>query len=567
MVAALFLSRVALEIWAWWAGSGVLWYVAGGCVVGFGGLGWWLGGRWQGVSRWLWLLGVYVVFPEMDFRVAVVTAVFVALLLFLSALPFSKSLPYWFVLGATAVFFLILYTLTLAPDLLPADNGEFQLIAANLGVAHPPGFPLYTILAHLMTRLPIPATPAFKVNLFSVLTSTLTLAILYHLVYQLTQKHIAAITAVFTLGTATTFWAQATTANIRSLTGLFTILALYVLIHWQTTPQPQHSDRALLVFITIISLGIAHHASLVFMGVWFGICVLWRNPAYWLKPRHWIRPFLATLPALLPLFYLPWRATAGARGATPGLLTLPGFLNHVLALGFRGDFFYFRQPAILWERFKVMGNVLTFQFSPWLILAMCLGFLLMWRQDRWLTFLLGGAFAIHTFITATYRAPQTVEYMLPAYIPLAISLGYAAGQLTIFIRQQNLTPLWQTGLLLAALWQGWQHFPSFAWQHTDHSIRDYTQPLLQTAPPDAIILADWHWATPLWYLQEVEGQRPDVEIRFVFPTGEPYAETWARRIREELTNGRSVIATHYNQDAYATLPPPEPLAAAFLFRQ
>ena len=37
---------------------------------------------------------------------------------------------------------LLLYILTLAPSVLPADAGEFQLVAATLGVAHPPGYPL-----------------------------------------------------------------------------------------------------------------------------------------------------------------------------------------------------------------------------------------------------------------------------------------------------------------------------------------------------------------------------------------------------------------------------------------
>ncbi len=39
---------------------------------------------------------------------------------------------------------LTLYLATISPDILPADSGEFQLIASELGIAHPPGFPLYS---------------------------------------------------------------------------------------------------------------------------------------------------------------------------------------------------------------------------------------------------------------------------------------------------------------------------------------------------------------------------------------------------------------------------------------
>ena len=118
---------------------------------------------------------------------------------------------------------------------------------------------------------------------------------------------------------------------------------------------------------------------------------------------------LLGLSGLLPLLYLPLRAGADVPGAGRELATLPGFLNHVLALGFRGDLFYFMQPAVLAERLRIMGNVLTFQFAPLLLLGAALGWLLLWRRDWKAALLLGASFAIHTLVTATYRAPQTVD--------------------------------------------------------------------------------------------------------------------------------------------------------------
>ncbi|MFH1086841.1 MAG: DUF2723 domain-containing protein, partial [Chloroflexota bacterium] len=45
-----------------------------------------------------------------------------------------------------------LYVSTLAPSVLPADSGEFQLVSGVLGIAHPPGSPLYTLLGGLFAR-------------------------------------------------------------------------------------------------------------------------------------------------------------------------------------------------------------------------------------------------------------------------------------------------------------------------------------------------------------------------------------------------------------------------------
>ncbi len=524
----------------------------------------------------LLLLSLYVVAPEPDPKTAVMVGFLTAVTLLLNIGPrpivdlvgrfqMNERQQQAFILISLAVGFLFLYISTLAPDVLTADNGEFQLIAAELGVAHPPGFPLYTMLAHLMTRLPFNAPAAYMVNLFSALTSTATLLLVYLAVFRLTQQSIAGITAALALGTATTFWAQATTANIRSLTGLFAAAAIYALtVLWEQNQANKEENSptksTLIPFILILSLGLTHHASLIFMGLVFVLFVLLLNRKLVTNRRYWPGYIGAGLTGLLPLLYLVWRGAVGARGAPDDLTTLSGFLNHVLALGFRGDFFYFTDLPLLLERLRIMVNVLTFQFDPILLVGTAVGLLFLIRYHWKLALLLGGSFLVHAFVTATYRAPQTVEYMLPAYIPLVICLGYGLSR-----ARPLLQPLAAALLLTTVLGQTDDLLPGFQALHSESDTRHYVEPLLEQAPADAVILADWHWATPLWYLQTIEGRRRDVDIHFVFPTAEPYEETWARRIREGYEDGRPVLATHFHEGAYATLPAWEPIGEAYLF--
>ena len=80
---------------------------------------------------------------------------------------------------AAAVFIIsiALYARTLAPAVTLVDSGELIVAVRTLGVAHPPGFPLYILLAHLATLFPI-ASVAVRVNFASALFAALAASML-----------------------------------------------------------------------------------------------------------------------------------------------------------------------------------------------------------------------------------------------------------------------------------------------------------------------------------------------------------------------------------------------------
>ena len=79
---------------------------------------------------------------------------------------------------------LILYAITLAPTVTLVDSGELIVAARRLGVAHPPGFPLYVLLAHLATIFPF-GNVAVRVNFASSVFATLAAATLTLLVSEM----------------------------------------------------------------------------------------------------------------------------------------------------------------------------------------------------------------------------------------------------------------------------------------------------------------------------------------------------------------------------------------------
>ncbi|UCC63421.1 MAG: DUF2723 domain-containing protein, partial [Anaerolineae bacterium] len=275
----------------------------------------------------------YVVYPALDPAVAIgVGFLALASTIIASAKAAHSSPPLPRLPPLPSLVFLLafaLYLLTLAPDLLTADNAEYQLVAHHLGVAHPPGYALYTMLGKLFTLLPL-NTPAWRVNLFAAVTGALTLALVARTVQRLTGSAWGGVAAALTLGVAPTFWAQSTTANIRSLAALFTTWCFDALVAFGLALRPFDSaqggqgsgqalqqdgkkgQRALSWFALGLGLGIGHHLSLGFLLPAFGLYLLVADPSLVRQPRRWIRPGLIFLSTFVVLAYLPIRGAMDA---------------------------------------------------------------------------------------------------------------------------------------------------------------------------------------------------------------------------------------------------------------
>src|SRR5918911_3455052 len=84
----------------------------------------------------------------------------------------SQRPPYKAALVLTGVV-LLGYLLTLAPTVTFWDAGEFIAAAKILGVPHPPGTPLFVMIAHVWAMIFPIGEYAFRTNLLSALLSAL----------------------------------------------------------------------------------------------------------------------------------------------------------------------------------------------------------------------------------------------------------------------------------------------------------------------------------------------------------------------------------------------------------
>ena len=580
---------------------------------------------WRGGRPWAWAWGYLALWPWPDGRFAV-TALAAILTGTAMLTPAIRAwlTPARVALGLAVAAF-ALYVATLAPGLLPADSGEFQLVAATLGIAHPPGYPLYTLLGWLFTRL-TPTNPAWGLNLLSAIFATLTLVVVVLAGARVvggdhrprTTDHgkqpvrgqspvvrgrssvvspvvggrssvvqaEAALAGALALMGATIFWSHATTAIIRILVALFTALILWLAL--RAIAQPTAGRLAALAVVG--ALAATHHGSLVFPLAVAALAVAWawgrarRRGLAAASPAQLVAALLIGALGLLPWLYLPLRGAPGLPPQPDSLRSLDAWLNHALARGFGGDMFAFARPAFLPDRLRILADILRIQFGWPLLLVAVVGFVTLVRRGP-TALLLGAGFAVPAFVAVTYRAPQTVEYMLPAYVALALLIaaggGLGIGNWGLEIGDWGLSPqspisplqspiptlqslLWLPLVTALAVWNIAGLWPSFAALRLDDGTRQEAEALLRATPPDAPVLAGWHQVTPLWYLQLVEGQRPDVTIDYVAPAGaEEYPATWRRRLAAATQRGPAVATNHYPDydGAPFTL---APLASGFL---
>jgi hypothetical protein len=459
----------------------------------------------------------------------------------------------------------VLYTFTLNTDVQAADSGELQLAAIKLGIPHPPGYPLFTMLGWLFSQVPF-GSPFARVSFLSVVASVLTLVFVAASVLKISiakpdamkdeklSKWIrlaSASAASLALGVSTTFWSQATTTNIRSLTALFAAAMIYAALRVYAEPTRL---RNTIFFIVALGLGIGHHLSLVFVGGVLSLFVIWRSFANKIvehQPKNYFFVVLAFLATQLVWLYLPIRDAVGARFAPGDLNTLNGFLNHVFARGFEGDQFYFvlKEPQLFLDRLALLPTLLRFQFSDALLVLMGVASVILFWQKPPVAIALLLGFALHLFVTLMYRAPQTVEYALPCWVIMCVVLGGGSASLLMAHRSRLMAhSSWLITLLsmLIAFRDGRDRLPSYIQLSQDRSVRVAAESALNSAFMSKTILAQWHQATPMWALQEIEGINPKATVEYVFPRGaQPYAETFAERAREVLSKNQNVLSTSF----------------------
>ncbi|HEY6042399.1 MAG TPA: DUF2723 domain-containing protein, partial [Anaerolineae bacterium] len=212
----------------------------------------------------------------------------------------NRRLLYFDLVVALSAF--VVFALTHSPTITwrhnGADSGDLVTAAFTFGVPHPTGYPLYTMLAALVSRTPF-GEPAGNVALASALASALAIFFLLRAMRRLIPADsgtpaslVAPVSAALVLAFAPLVWSQSVIPEVYALNLLFVALA----IGGMTSLRPVLTAFAL-------GMGLAHHLSIIFiipLAIWY----LARARA-----RLTAAAGIALCIPLLTYLYLPLRAS------------------------------------------------------------------------------------------------------------------------------------------------------------------------------------------------------------------------------------------------------------------
>ncbi len=230
--------------------------------------------------------------------------------------------PYGWALLSTVVVAL-LYIITLAPTTAFWDTSEYIATAHILGIPHPPGNPLFVVLARAWDILlaPLGLSVAVKINLFSTTMSALAHGFWFLVVHQILRRFsedrvfplVGAFVAVLVSATAFTVWNQSNVNEKVYTVSLFTIALLsWLAFHWRENLGKGKDDNLLVLMVFILALSVGNHLMAFLAAPALGLFILLVHPRTLLNWKLYLAAVVATV--LGPL-HSPLPASPGGLGA------------------------------------------------------------------------------------------------------------------------------------------------------------------------------------------------------------------------------------------------------------
>ena len=427
----------------------------------------------------------------------------------------------WVGLLLSLVAFLV-YLSTLAPSVLPMDSGELAVVASTLGIAHPTGYPLFTLLGWVFAHLPIGGRIIWKLNLMSAVLCSIAVFFFYQLFLRLllnksavagsvreASARIASASAALILAFSGTFWSQALSVEVYPLHLLF--LSLLILLFVRSVLENPHSNRLWHLFALILGLSFTNHMTTILLAPGF-LYLFFATQGF--SRASWIKIAMAAIPFLIGLslyLYLPLRAAQHPLMNWGNPVTLQEVWWHVTGKQYHAAMFasFDTAEGHLQHFFRTYPS--EFGYVP--LFFAFIGLVGLFRRFKRMLVFSALLFFCCLAYSSNYGITDIDSYYLLAYVTTGIWIAYGIYFSLEIMRGKMLLRFARILCLMLVFSPLCVHYRAID-ESRDYAVEDYVRNVFDSVDSGAIIFSDQgpQFTMPAYYLQLVEGMRPDVTV-------------------------------------------------------
>jgi len=447
------------------------------------------------------------------------------------------------------------FATTAARSLYWGDSAEFVAVAATLGIAHPPGYPLYTLLGALAVRLPF-GTPFLRMSLLSALFASGAVAAAALIVWVGTgpsesrpdrpflPRIAGALLAGFALAFGPTFWSQAVVPEVYSLAAFLVLSAVLLFTVWFRNhesrgarelagslglPRYLTGEGPIILLGLMLGLALAHHltAALLLPPLALGL----------LRWRPSVRSFLAGVGLIVVglsfYAYLPLRAAHDPAILWAPVGTWTELLDHITGAQYAPR--SFAAPFVeVAHKMSVFASGVPREVTWAVLLLVVPGSVALFRRTRTFALVLAGWSLLVLTHAAVYKIPDIGSYYIPLYAVLAVAGGFGLSAVASGTWWGRAAPVAGWLAVAAAVAVAVPHARG-NWSQNDLRLRNdgrlYVERMLSSVAPGGVVVTMTNRVLfPLWYERHVERTREDFAVVCVREHA-PHLERWYPDVR------------------------------------
>lgn len=277
-------------------------------------------------------------------------------------MAYNSLYKYYLAEFVTFISIFYSYFKTIQKGIPGGDAGELVTEACLYGTAHPPGYPLFTMITNLAMRV-LPYKPAVAANIASALFGAFTGLFLYksiflfcrHILYNNTKLskvgfeiYISAAFGSYSFAFSNLTWLYSIGAEVFALNNMLTAWVLYLAILYKVEQfdDDRYSSTTASYAAFICGLSLANQHTAIFYVLIIALAVAYDviyRPGYCsstLKDKSkasvtcWritevLKLSIFAFFGLSPYLYLPWAAITPTKGSWGDISTVSGFFTHI----------------------------------------------------------------------------------------------------------------------------------------------------------------------------------------------------------------------------------------------